>query len=95
MDDINVEFKDLVNKYVELDTDQKRKELIDEVKLMIVVFEKVCNDNGIKYNQLKSREVLDLKDGNTTENDYLEALFVYVQVLKELIGNFLNNIFEQ
>ena len=78
--------------YKILDLNGKRDKLINELKVMIVVLEKICIDNKIKYREIKSKEILDLNKDNVSEEDYLEALFVYVEYLKEVLGSYFLEI---
>lgn len=80
-------FEQVVNDYKKLDLNKKRTKLIDELKVMIAVLEKICIDNKIEYREIKSKEILDLNKDNVSEEDYLEALFVYVEYLKEVLGS--------
>lgn len=81
--------EDLIENYKLLSTQDKRQEILNEVKLMVAVFEKMCTDKKIEYRKINSREILDLKNGTESEDDYLEALFVYVEFLKEVSGSLL------
>ena len=82
-------FTEVIDNYKKLSISDKRQEIVNELKLMVAVFEKLCNDNNIQYRKIKSREILDLKNGNETESDYLEAIFVYIEYLKEVLGSYL------
>ena len=52
----------------------KREKLINELKVMVAVFENMCNERNISYRQIQSKEILDLKNGNESEEDILEVL---------------------
>ena len=48
----------IINSYRKLSVDDKRKENIDNLKLLITVFETVCDKNNIKYDRSKYRDYL-------------------------------------
>lgn len=77
-------FDELISSFKALPTDLKRQKLLDEVKYLIAAYERICLENDIEYNKIKSKEILDLNNGTESEDDYLEALFVYMQYLKEV-----------
>lgn len=79
-------FEELVNSYKALPTSAKRVKLIDDIKFVIAAFEQICEEQGIQINSIKSKEILDLDNGNESEDDYLEALFVYFEYLKEVVS---------
>lgn len=80
-------FEELMESYKLLSIADKREEILKELKLMTAIFEKMCTDRGIEYREVRSNEILDLNKGNETEDDYLEAAFVYVKFLKEVLGS--------
>ena len=82
-------FEDVMDYYKLMSISDKRKEILNEIKLVVAVLEKLCVDNNIEYRKIKSREILDFDNGFELEKDYLEALFVYVQYLKEVTGSLL------
>ena len=85
-------FTEVIENYKKLSIADKRQEIVDELKLMVAIFEKLCEDNNIAYREIKSREILDLKKGEETASDYLEAIFVYIEYLKEVLGSYLERI---
>ena len=84
-------FTDVIESYKKLSIADKRREIVSELKLMIAIFEKLCEDNNIRYREIKSKEILDLNDGKELEADYLEAIFVYIEYLKEVLGSYLES----
>ena len=82
-------FETLVESYKLLPTRDKRTKLLEEVKMMIAVFEHLCEEKGLSHREISSKEILDLNDGLESEDDYLEALFVYIEYLKEATGTLL------
>ena len=83
-------FDKAVNEFDGLAVADKKKRIIDEIKLMIVVIEKICIERKIEYREVKSKEILALKQENVSEDDYLTALYVYVEYLKEVMGAYLS-----
>lgn len=84
-------FEEVIESYKLMALSDKREKLLYEIKVLIAVLEKMCEDKGIEFKTIKSNEILDLRDGNESEDDYLEATFVYIQYLKEVIGSLLIN----
>ena len=84
-------FENAVNEFDKLNVSDKKKRIIDEIKLMIVVMEKICIERKIDYRQVKSQEILALKQENISEDDYLTALYVYIEYLKEVMGAYLSS----
>ena len=45
----------------------------------------------IELNFLKNREILDLNSNPVSEDDFIEAALVYLEVAKNIIGEYLLN----
>ncbi len=90
MEELNQAFKDYIEAYKELDIPAKRKEIIDATKELIVVFEQLAAKDQIPLEYLRSREINDINGAETTEDDFLEAELVYLEVAKNMIGQYLD-----
>lgn len=90
MDELGVAFKEYVQAFKELDITDKRIELLNSVKEISALIEYLASQEGMQLSFLKSREILDMKSGQEREDDYLEALLVYVENSKNLLGQYLD-----
>lgn len=90
MNDLNNSFNEYINAFKGLDTLQKRKEVINSIKEIIVFFQKLAIKDSIELEYLKNREIYDLKKDNISEDDFLEAEIVYLEVAKNIIGQYLD-----
>lgn len=86
------EYNRLIELFTKLDTTSKREQIIEDIKVMIAILQKICNDRNIYYEPLLNKELLDLKNNPLSEDDYLEALYVYLCWLKELVGGYFNRM---
>lgn len=68
------EFNNAFNEYMEafkaLDIPDKRMEIINSVKEINAVIDKLAEDSKVDLNYLKSKEILDMKDGLESEDDF-------------------------
>lgn len=88
-------FNELVNSYKKLSLDSKEEVLINELKEMILVYMQIADAYQIDYEILKSKEIVDINVDNYNKNDYLEAFFVYLNVLKNLTATIINDLLEK
>ncbi len=79
-------FTDFMNEFVKLTIEQKNSEIIEKQKTILAYLIKYATENGIQYELLKSKEINDIDNNNGTNEDYLEAMMVYLQNIEELIG---------
>ena len=84
-------FGETVKEFDNMSVEEKQKRIIDELKLMIVVLEKICIERKIEYREVRSKEILDLKKENVSQSEYLTGLYVYVEYLKEVVGAYIKN----
>lgn len=88
MNELNESFNNYINEYKKLPTNEKRNELIDSIKEIIVTFEYLAKEENIDIHYLKNKEILDLNKDTVSEDDFLEAAIVYVEVAKNIIGEY-------
>ena len=82
-------FNAFIEEYKEKTLKEKQAIAIKELKELIAVSEKVCLDKKIKYDLLVNREILDINKQEYTQDDYIEAIYVYIQIFKEIISSYL------
>ena len=91
---LGVQNSDL-NKYVEaykkLNVSDKHHIVEDELKTLIAIFEEENKKKNPKSEMLFNKEILATKKDNYTEHDFAESVFVYINILKESIGEYLLN----
>lgn len=59
------------------------------MKELIAVFQNLCNLYGVQHDLLLNREIVDINKDNYTEDDFVEAIYVYIQSFKEILSDFL------
>ena len=89
MQELNLAFNNYIEEVKKLDTTGKRNELINSIKQLIAVFESMAADDRIELHFLKNREILDLSNNPVSEDDFIEAALVYLEVAKNMIGEYL------
>lgn len=92
MIDMN-ELNDAFNAYIEevkkLGTNEKRKELYDSIFELARAIQSLAQAEGIQLHYLQNREIEDLYQENVSEDDYLEAMLVYIEIIKNIFGEYL------
>ncbi|MBQ4583865.1 MAG: hypothetical protein IJA94_03145 [Bacilli bacterium] len=89
MDEKKQIFKEYIDNYKTLDVNSKRNELIEAIKEMIVIFDNLSANDNINLEYLKSNEILDINKTDYSEDDFLEAAMVYLEIAKDIIGQYL------
>lgn len=56
---------------------------------MFYTFYVVATNEGVDTNFLKNKEILDLQKEFVSEDDFIEASLVYLENVKNIIGEFL------
>ena len=68
---------------------EKQGIIINDLKEIIALVQDLCAHHNIEYDLLMNREILDINKENYTQDDFAEAVFVYLQMYKELLSSFL------
>lgn len=92
MSEVEVSFKEYVDAFKQMETIDKRKEIIRNINEITAMFDILATESNIKLSYLKSNEISDLKDGYESEDDYLEALLVYIENAKSIMGQYLASL---
>ena len=92
INDIEIAFKEYVEAFKQMEKIDKRKEIIHNINEITAIFDMLATESNIQLSYLKSKEVTKLKDGYETEDDYLEALLVYIENAKSVLGQYLTKI---
>lgn len=86
--------QDEYNKYIELykkmSLKDKKEALEKEIKDTLVFLMKLHEENGWKAELLLNKEVLDIRDANSTEDDFVEAMFVYILSIQEMLASYID-----
>lgn len=91
MSELDLAFKEYCDQFKKLKKTEKRQEIISSVKELIVFLDALGIRDNMKLSYLKSKEILDLNNGFESEDDYLEALLVYIENAKVMLGEYLSN----
>ena len=82
-------FKQFMNEFVKLNTEQKSAEIIEKQKIILAYLLAYSENHGLNYSFLKSAEIDDINN-KFTQDDYLEAMMVYLENIEELVGLILS-----
>ena len=89
MQELNLVFNNYIEEVKKIDIIGKRNELINSIKQLIAIFESMAAVDKIELHFLKNREILDLNNNTVSEDDFIEAVLVYLEVSKNIIGEYL------
>lgn len=88
-EELNISFKEFIDKFKELDIQQKKIELINSLKEINALIDGLAENENKKLCHLKSKEISEFNNGLESEDDFLEALLVYSENAKNLLGQYL------
>lgn len=89
MDELNTAFANYMNDVKKLDTNGKRKELFDSLMDFGNSIVQLASKEGVELHYLQNREIQDLYNENLQEDDFLEAMLVYFEMIKNMVGEYL------
>ena len=85
-------FNEYVLLFKKLNNQQKKKLVEGEFKKVLAFLEKIKLNEGIQKPILFNREILDMKSEFITDDDFVEAAFVYIHAIEESLGQYFNSI---
>lgn len=87
----NKEFNDYIECYKKMPLDLKKDLVIEESKKILAFLEKLKNDFNVQGKILFNKEILDVKN-SSSEEDFTEAMFVYIHSIEESLGEYIDMI---
>lgn len=88
----NEKFNNYVEAYKQLPLQEKKNIVNDEVKKLLAIIEKAKSDIGLQSQLLLNKEILDLNRDSVSDDDFVEAMFVYIHTIQESLGDYFNEI---
>lgn len=88
----NESFNEYVLAFKKMPLDKKKEMVNKEMKKTLAFIEKLKQDFNIKKDILFNREILDLNQKNVSDEDFVEAMFVYVYSIQESLALYFNEI---
>lgn len=92
MNEVEISFKEYIDAFKKMQIPDKRKEIIRSINEVTAMFDMLASESSIQLSYLKSNEINELKDGYESEDDYLEALLVYIENAKSILGQYLAKV---
>ncbi len=85
-------FAGLMEYYKFLPLQNKRSEVVSELEQLISNYSKICTKLGIIPNMALNKEILNINRDDITEEEFLQALYAYLNTLQDISGQFINEI---
>ena len=85
-------FGGLMEYYKHLPLELKRKEIISELEDIISSYSKICTQFGVMPEMVLNKEMLNINKRNLTEDEFLHALFAYINTLQDISSQFINKM---
>lgn len=95
MNEVEIAFKEYVDAFKQMELIDKRREIIRNINEVTAMFDMLATESNMQLSYLKSHEITELKDGHESEDDYLEALLVYIENAKSVLGQYLAKVNSQ
>lgn len=88
----NEEFNNYVELYKKLPLNEKKVRVNNEMKKLLAFISKVNSDLNIDNSLLYNKEILALSNEDISDEDFVEAMFVYTHSIQEAIGKYFNEV---
>ncbi len=84
------------NSYMEFFKSQPLKEkqsiVIEQLKMLAGLTNNMCKELDVNNELLLNKEIVDLNNGDYTEDDFAEALIVYINSIQNSLCDFSNKL---
>ena len=90
MEDFN-DFNEFMNYYRKLTLKEKKEMVLQELKVLAASTNKACESLEVNNEVLVNNDLLDIKK-NDSEDDYIEALMVYICSVKNSFCDLIDGL---
>lgn len=87
-------FSGLMEYYKLLPTQNKRDEIISSLEELISHYTKICTKFGVMPDMALNKEILNIKRDDLTEDEFLHAIFAYLNTLQDISAQFIDKMSE-
>lgn len=84
------EFNEYVEKFKKMSTAKKKEVTIKEMKRLVAFVTLLKEKCGAPKEILYNREILDTNGEHISEDDFVEAIFVYSNIIKEAFSEYVS-----
>lgn len=86
------DFEEYMKFFKGLSLKEKQKIVLDELKVLSYYSNKMCTQLGVSNEMLLNKEQLDTNNKTYTEDDFAEALIVYIGSIKDSLSAFSDEL---
>lgn len=87
-------FSGLMEYYKLLPTQNKRDEIISTLEELISNYTKICSKFGVMPDMALNKEILNIKRDDLKEDEFLHAIFAYLNTLQDISAQFIDRMSE-
>lgn len=87
-------FSGLMEYYKLLPTQNKRDEIISVLEELISNYTKICTKFGVMPDMALNKEILNIKREDLKEDEFLHAIFAYLNTLQDISAQFIDKMSE-
>ena len=87
-------FSGLMEYYKLLPTQNKREEIISTLEELISYYTKICTKFGVMPDMALNKEILNIKREDLKEDEFLHAIFAYLNTLQDISAQFIDRMTE-
>lgn len=85
-------FSGLMEYYKLLPTKNKRDEIVGMLEELISNYSKICTKFGVMPDMALNKEILNIKRDDLTEDEFLHAMFAYLNTLQDISAQFIDRM---
>jgi len=85
-------FSGLMEYYKLLPTQNKRDEIVSMLEELISYYSKICSKFGVMPDMALNKEILNIKRDDLTEDEFLHAVFAYLNTLQDISAQFIDRM---
>lgn len=86
----NQEFNDYIEKFKKISVKKKKQITVKEMKKIVAFISLLQEKCNVPKKILFNKEILDTNNDDVSEEDFVEAMFVYANIIKEAFSEYVS-----
>ncbi len=85
-------FNEYMEEFKQNSLEEKRKIALEQLKILTSLTTTMCDEVNVKSEPIITKDIVEAQNGNSSEEDFVEAVVVYASSIQQSLCDFVENM---
>lgn len=85
-------FNEYMEEFKQNSLEEKRKIALEQLKILTSLTTTMCDEVNVKSEPIITKDIVEAQNGNSSEEDFVEAVVVYASSIQKSLCDFVENM---